>query len=73
VLADIERRLEDGRIALQREVVGRLHFQLLPSWLPGFSYRPGARQDGWFSDGYLPFRNLPKGWTASLESPVASM
>lgn len=70
VLTDVERRLEDGRLALQREVVGRLHFQLLPSWLSGFSYRPGARQDGWFSDGYLPFRNLPKGWTASLESRV---
>lgn len=73
VLADIERRLEDGRVALQREVVGRLHFQLLPAWLPGFSYRPGALQDGWFSDGYLPFRNLPKGWPGVHETGVAPL
>lgn len=63
VLADVERRLPDGRVALQREVTGRVHFQMLPTWLPGFSYRPGSRQDGWLSDGFLPFMNQPKGWS----------
>lgn len=62
VLADVERRLPDGRVALQSEVVGRVHFQMLPTWLPGFSYRPGSRHDGWLTDGYLPFKNEPRGW-----------
>lgn len=62
VYADVERRLPDGRVALQRALVGRLHMQLLPTWLSSFSYRAGARHDGWLSDGYLPFQNLPDGW-----------
>lgn len=62
VLADVERRLPDGRVALQSGVVGRVHFQMLPTWLPGFSYRPGSRHDGWLTDGYLPFKNEPRGW-----------
>jgi hypothetical protein len=65
VLGDVEKRLVDGRVALQREVVGRVHFQMLPTWLPGFSYRPGSRHDGWLTDGYLPFKNAPRGWHAS--------
>jgi hypothetical protein len=64
VMRDVERRFPDGRIGVQCELVGRVHFQLLPTWLSSFSYRPGARQDGWFLDGYLPFKNEPKGWGA---------
>lgn len=62
---DVERRLSDGRVELRREVVGRLHMQLLPVWLSSFSYRLGSRHDGWTLDGYLPFRNLPDGWPAA--------
>lgn len=68
VLADVEQRLPDGRVALQSEVVGRVHFQMLPTWLPGFSYRPGSRHDGWLKDGYLPFKNEPKGWQPCARS-----
>jgi hypothetical protein len=64
VLGDVERRIPDGRVSLQREVVGRVHFQMLPTWLPGFSYRAGSRHDGWLTDGYLPFKNEPRGWEA---------
>lgn len=62
VMKDVEKRHADRRVALAPKVVGRVHFLLLPTWLSGFSYRPGARQDGWFNDGYLPFKNEPIGW-----------
>lgn len=67
VLRDVERKLPDGRVALERKAEGRVHFQLLPTWLPSFSYRPGSRHDGWFCDGYLPFKNLPVGWSSEKE------
>lgn len=65
VMRDVERKLPDGRIALDCKAEGRVHFQLLPTWLPSFSYRPGSRHDGWFCDGYLPFKNLPDGWNST--------
>ena len=64
VMADVEHRLADGRVGLRTQLVGRVHLQMLPTWLPGFSYRPGSRQDGWFGDGYLPFMRKPTGWPA---------
>lgn len=67
VMRDVETKLSDGRTALERKAEGRVHFQLLPTWLPSFSYRPGSRHDGWFCDGYLPFKNLPVGWNSEQE------
>lgn len=69
VMRDVEQRHGDGRVSLQSKTVGKVHFQMLPVWLPGFSYRPGSRHDGWFADGYLPFKNAPRGWPA-LSSPA---
>lgn len=53
------------------ERVGHLNIQLLPIWLPKFSYRGESRADGWFSENYLPFkREVHNNVWGEPESPL---
>ena len=47
---DLDVTLPNGWVQRQTLVVGQLHLQLLPTHLPGYSYRHG-RARGWFDDG----------------------
>ena len=53
------------------ERVGHLNIQLLPIWLPKYSYRGESRADGWFSENYLPFkREVHNNVWGEPESPL---
>lgn len=66
---DVEVKLPNGYVAVQTRAVGYLHLQLLPTHLPGYSYRHGQVR-GWFDDGSLPFR-LPGDEWPPLRAPAA--
>lgn len=56
VFAELPVTYGDGRVAKVAQAIGQVHLQLLPTHLPGYSYRDGAAK-GWFDDGSLPFRD----------------
>lgn len=58
---DVDVTLPKGWVQRQTLVVGQLHLQLLPTHLPGYSYRHG-RARGWFDDGGLPYRPTDADW-----------
>lgn len=63
LLKDVEVTLPNGYVQIETRVVGQIHLQLLPTHLPGYSYRHGKAK-GWFDDGSLPYRLPGAEWPA---------
>jgi hypothetical protein len=43
-------------------LLGYLNIQMLPTWLPKYSYRGTTRTDGWLPDNYLPWALQSGDW-----------
>lgn len=70
-----EKNLKDGRTKLEDALVGFIHFQLLPIWLPKVRIDATNTHSmaGWFGDNYLPYKRPPGGkpWVPVV-SPLLS-
>lgn len=56
-----EKKLKDGRTKLEDSLVGFIHFQLLPIWLPKVRIDVSNTHSlaGWFGENYLPYKRPP--------------
>ena len=70
-----ETKLKDGRTKLEDSLVGFIHFQLLPIWLPKVRIDATNTHSlaGWFGENYLPYKRPPgrKPWPPVV-SPLLS-
>jgi hypothetical protein len=70
-----ETKLKDGRTKLEDALVGFIHFQLLPIWLPKVRIDATNTHSlaGWFGENYLPYKRPPGGepW-GPVVSPLLS-
>ena len=70
-----EKKLSDGRTKLEDSLVGFIHFQLLPIWLPKVRIDASNTHSlaGWFGENYLPYKRPPGGkpW-GPVVSPLLS-
>ncbi len=75
VWAAPEKKLKDGRTKLEDALVGFIHFQLLPIWLPKVRIDASNTHSlaGWFGENYLPYKRPPGGkpW-GPVVSPLLS-
>jgi hypothetical protein len=57
----IESKLPDGRSELVDAMVGHIHIQMLPIWLPKVRIDASNTHSmaGWFDENYLPYRKAP--------------
>lgn len=71
----VESKLSDGRVELVDAMVGHIHVQLLPIWLPKVRVDASNTHSlaGWFDENYLPFRRpVGMGQWPRLTSPLLS-
>lgn len=61
VWSAIETKLTDGRTELVDTMIGHIHIQLLPIWLPKVRIDSSNTHStaGWFSEDYLPYKKAP--------------
>lgn len=52
----------DGANRWKYERLGYLNIQMLPTWLPKYSYRGTTRIDGWLPDNFLPWASEKGAW-----------